>query len=80
MEIAKFVLYSVGFFVSVFTFSFSILELAYFIRCVREKCQPLVGIRDGKRALEVAIEVLRQIHEPSVRQGQENNLNMSAVS
>ena len=56
------------------------LELAHFIRCVREKRQPLVGIRDGKRALEVAIEVLRQIHEPSVRQGQGNNLSMSAVS
>lgn len=39
------------------------LELAHFINCVREKRQPLVGIRDGKRALEVAIEVLRQIHE-----------------
>jgi predicted dehydrogenase len=39
------------------------LELAHFISCVREKRQPLVGIRDGKRALEVAIEVLRQIHE-----------------
>jgi predicted dehydrogenase len=41
------------------------LELAHFVSCVREKRQPLVGIRDGKRALEVAIEVLRQIHEPS---------------
>ncbi|MDR2523816.1 MAG: Gfo/Idh/MocA family oxidoreductase [Synergistaceae bacterium] len=40
------------------------LELAHFIGCVREKRQPLVGIRDGKRALEVAIEVLRQIHQP----------------
>ena len=39
------------------------LELAHFISCVREKRQPLVGIRDGKRALEVAIEILRQIHE-----------------
>jgi predicted dehydrogenase len=39
------------------------LELAHFVGCVREKRQPLVGIRDGKRALEVAIEVLRQIHE-----------------
>jgi predicted dehydrogenase len=38
------------------------LELAHFIGCVREKRQPLVGIRDGKRALEVALEVLRQIH------------------
>lgn len=39
------------------------LELAHFISCIREKRQPLVGIRDGKRALEVAIEVLRQIHD-----------------
>ena len=30
------------------------LELAHFIGCVRERRQPLVGIRDGKRALEVA--------------------------
>jgi len=45
------------------------LELAHFVGCVREKRQPLVGIRDGKRALEVAIEVLRQIHEdPSVKE------------
>ena len=33
------------------------LELAHFIGCVRERRQPLVGIRDGKRALEVAIEI-----------------------
>lgn len=45
------------------------LELAHFIGCVRERRQPLVGIRDGKRALEVAIEVLRQIHERPVVQG-----------
>ena len=38
------------------------LELAHFVACVREKRQPLVGIRDGKRALEVAVEVLQQIH------------------
>lgn len=39
------------------------LELAHFVSCVRDKRQPLVGIRDGKRALEVAIEVLRQIQD-----------------
>lgn len=39
------------------------LELAHFVSCVRDKRPPLVGIRDGKRALEVAIEVLRQIHD-----------------
>ena len=44
------------------------LELAHFVSCVRERRQPLVGIRDGKRALEVAIEVLRQIHERPARQ------------
>lgn len=41
------------------------LELADFVRCVREKRPPLVGIRDGKRALEVAVEILRQIHDNS---------------
>lgn len=45
------------------------LELAHFIGCVRERRQPLVGIRDGKRALEVVIEVLRQIHERPAAQG-----------
>ena len=45
------------------------LELAHFIGCVRERRQPLVGIRDGKRALEVAIEVLRQIHDRPAAQG-----------
>ena len=39
------------------------LELAHFVSCVRDRRQPLVGIRDGKRALEVAVEVLRQIHD-----------------
>ena len=39
------------------------LELAHFVSCVRDRRPPLVGIRDGKRALEVAIEVLRQIHD-----------------
>lgn len=38
------------------------LELQHFVSCVREGKQPLVGISDGKRALEVAISVLRQIH------------------
>ena len=41
------------------------LELAHFIGCVRERRQPLVGIRDGKRALEVAavrrLEVCRPV-------------------
>ncbi|MFA7620419.1 MAG: Gfo/Idh/MocA family oxidoreductase [Aminobacteriaceae bacterium] len=38
------------------------LELQHFVTCVREGRQPLVGITDGKRALEVAVSVLRQIH------------------
>ncbi len=37
-------------------------ELSHFISCVKDGHQPLVGISDGKRALQVAIEVLRQIH------------------
>lgn len=38
------------------------LELQHFVTCVREGRQPLVGIMDGKRALEVCISALRQIH------------------
>ena len=38
------------------------LELQHFVTCVREGRQPLVGITDGKRALEVAVSVLKQIH------------------
>lgn len=38
------------------------LELQHFISCVQEGREPMVGIRDGKRALEVCVEVLRQIH------------------
>jgi predicted dehydrogenase len=39
------------------------LELQHFISCVRDGRQPLVGIKDGKRALEVCVAILRQIHE-----------------
>ena len=39
------------------------LELADFVRCVIEKRPPVVSGKDGKRALEVAVEVLRQINE-----------------
>lgn len=49
------------------------LELQHFVSCVREGRQPLVGISDGKRALEVAIAVLRQISTP------EKNLSEAAV-
>ncbi|MCF4113621.1 Gfo/Idh/MocA family oxidoreductase [Dethiosulfovibrio acidaminovorans] len=38
------------------------LELQHFVSCVRDGKQPLVGISDGKRALEIAVEVLKQIH------------------
>ena len=39
------------------------LELADFVRCVKEKGRPIVGGSEGKRALEVAVEILRQIHD-----------------
>lgn len=45
------------------------LELADFVRCVREKGKPIVGGYEGKRALEVAVEVLRQIHESTKSEG-----------
>jgi len=38
------------------------LELQHFVTCIQEGKQPLVGITDGKRALEVAIYVLKQIN------------------
>ena len=38
------------------------LELQDFVGCIREGRQPLVGLRDGKRALEVCVAMLRQIH------------------
>lgn len=39
------------------------LELQHFASCVREGRQPMVGIKDGKRALEVCVAALKQIHE-----------------
>lgn len=39
------------------------MELQHFVSCVREGRQPMVGIKDGKRALEVCVAALRQIHE-----------------
>ncbi|MBQ7221142.1 MAG: Gfo/Idh/MocA family oxidoreductase [Synergistaceae bacterium] len=44
------------------------LELADFVRCVKEKGKPIVGGSEGKRALEVAVEILRQIHEGNTQQ------------
>ena len=38
------------------------LELQDFVRCVREGSEPLVSLDDGKRALEVCVAMLRQIH------------------
>jgi predicted dehydrogenase len=38
------------------------LELQDFVRCVREGSEPLVSLSDGKRALEVCVAMLRQIH------------------
>ena len=43
------------------------LELADFVRCVKEKGKPIVGGSEGKRALEVAVEILRQIHEENAQ-------------
>ena len=39
------------------------MELQHFVSCVRGGRQPMVGIKDGKRALEVCVAALRQIHE-----------------
>ncbi len=47
------------------------LELQHFVSCIRDGKQPLVGISDGKRALEIAIEVLKQIHMEQGAQNQE---------
>jgi predicted dehydrogenase len=47
------------------------LELQHFVTCVREGKQPLVGITDGKRALEVAVSVLKQIHLDEVDREEE---------
>jgi predicted dehydrogenase len=38
------------------------LELQDFVRCVRDGSEPLVSLRDGKRALEICVAMLRQIH------------------
>ncbi|MDY3869270.1 MAG: gfo/Idh/MocA family oxidoreductase, partial [Pyramidobacter sp.] len=37
-------------------------ELQHFLSCVCNGTQPLVGISEGKKALEVALAVLNQIH------------------
>ena len=39
------------------------MEIQHFVSCVRDGRQPMVGIRDGKRALEVCVAILRQIHD-----------------
>ncbi|MBQ9895832.1 MAG: Gfo/Idh/MocA family oxidoreductase [Synergistaceae bacterium] len=53
------------------------LELAHFVSCVKDKRQPLVGIKDGKRALEIAVEVLRQIHGNNYNNLNNLNLNIA---
>ena len=53
------------------------LELAHFVSCVKDKRQPLVGIKDGKRALEIAVEVLRQIHGNNYNKLNNLNLNIA---
>lgn len=42
------------------------MELQDFVNCIREGRQPLVGLHDGKRALEICVEMLKQIHGESV--------------
>ncbi len=49
------------------------LELQHFVSCVRDGKQPIVGIKDGKRALEVCVAILRQINE------QNSNLSENVV-
>ncbi|MDR1137530.1 MAG: Gfo/Idh/MocA family oxidoreductase [Synergistaceae bacterium] len=44
------------------------LELQDFVRCVREGSEPLVSLSDGKRALEVCVAMLRQIHGEKTEQ------------
>ena len=53
------------------------LELQHFVSCVREGKQPLVGGSDGKRALEVAISVLKQIH---IAESRSNRINEEQTS
>lgn len=51
------------------------LELQHFVSCVRDGRQPMVGIKDGKRALEVCVAALKQIHEGN----REKELLLSAI-
>ena len=44
------------------------MELQHFVACVRDGKQPMVGIKDGKRALEVCVAALRQIHDMNSEQ------------
>ena len=44
------------------------MELQHFVACVRDGKQPMVGIKDGKRALEVCVAALRQIHDSNSKQ------------
>ena len=43
------------------------LEIEAFLRCVRENAAPLVSGDQGKRALEVAFEIIRQIRQHNER-------------
>lgn len=51
------------------------LELQDFVGCIIEGRQPLVGLRDGKRALEVCVAMLRQIHGD----GESDRSRLSAI-
>ena len=43
------------------------LELSEFVRCVRERSQPAVSGEEGRRALDVALRVIAQIHDNRTR-------------
>jgi predicted dehydrogenase len=51
------------------------MELQDFVSCIREGREPLVGLRDGKRALEICVAILRQIHGESAQE----NCGMEAL-
>jgi len=42
-------------------------ELMSFLECVRTRSEPLVGLNDGRRALALALEILRAIREHGSR-------------
>ncbi|MDR0649063.1 MAG: Gfo/Idh/MocA family oxidoreductase [Synergistaceae bacterium] len=51
------------------------MELQDFVNCIREGREPLVGLRDGKRALEICVAMLRQIHG----EGEQGSRSLAAL-